>query len=261
MESWDERAQLLLGEEKLDQLRKAHVLVVGLGGVGGFAAESICRAGVGEMTIVDGDVVATSNRNRQLVALQTTEGHLKTEVMKDRLLAINPELKLTVRSAFIEGDEIEALVTSAPFDMVVDCIDTLTPKVFLIMAALKHKLKIVSSMGAGGKFNPMKAQVADLSESYNCKLARYVRKRLQKFDIRTGFPVVFSPEDIDKSKVKEEEGRNKMSVIGTISYMPPLFGAYCASVVVRQLTGIEDFFKPIKKKKKKKKSGKKDKKK
>ena len=258
METWDERALLLLGDEKLEKLRNAHVLVVGLGGVGGFAAESICRAGVGEMTIVDGDEVSRSNRNRQLVALKTTEGHLKTEVMKERLLAINPELKLNVRSDFMEGQELEDLLVSAPFDMVVDCIDTLTPKVFMILAALRHNLKIVSSMGAGGKFDPMKVQAGDLSDSYNCKLARYVRKRLQKFGVRSGFPVIFSPEDIDRSRVKEEEGRNKMSVIGTISYMPPLFGAYCASVVVRQLTGMQDFYKP-KKKKTNKKAGKKTK--
>lgn len=229
------RTQLLLGDEKLERLINSHVLVVGLGGVGGICAEMIARSGVGEMTIVDGDVVEASNRNRQIPALSSTDNQPKAEVMAKRIRDINPDIKLNVHSRYLEEADITMLLESAKFDYVVDCIDTLTPKVSLIKQCLDRKLKLASSMGAGGKVDPSAVQVADISESYNCKLAFYVRKRLYETGIRSGFKVVFSTEIADRSNLVLLEKSTKRSVIGTISYMPAIFGCTMASVVIRDI--------------------------
>lgn len=226
---------MLLGDEGLKKMRDAHILVVGLGGVGAYAAEMICRAGVGEMTIIDGDVVHPSNRNRQLAALVSTQGLPKAEVIGNRLLDINPELRLNIINEYIKDERMKEIV-KFPFDYVVDAIDTLAPKVFLIYHSLQNNLKVVSSMGAGGKFDPTAIRIADISKSYNCTLARMLRKRLHKLGIHQGFKVVFSPEFHDKSKVCVVEGEeNRKSTVGTISYFPPIFGCFAASVVIRDL--------------------------
>ncbi len=230
-----ERTGLLLGPEKLNKLQQANVLVVGLGGVGAYAAEQLCRAGIGKLTLVDGDVVDSSNRNRQLPALVSTVGKTKTEVLAKRFLDINPEVKLTLVNDYIKEEKITELVKSQPFDYIIDAIDTLSPKVSLINNVMRQKIKLVSSMGAGGKFDPSKIEVADISKSYNCKLARMLRKRLSKLGIKKGFKVVFSPEDVPESAVRIEEGRNKKSTVGTISYMPAVFGCFVSSVVIRDL--------------------------
>jgi len=232
---WLSRTELLVGHEKLLSLSVKHVLVAGLGGVGAMAAELISRAGIGMMTIVDGDTVHKSNRNRQLPALHSTEGLAKTEVMAKRLLDINPNLKLTVLNEYIR-DERTTEILSYGFDYVVDAIDTLSPKVFLLYNCVQMGLPVVSSMGAGGKFDPMMVRVADINESYNCKLAYYMRKRLHKMGVWKGVKVVFSPEIVDRSVVVLQEGEsNKKSNVGTISYMPAVFGSFCASVVIRDL--------------------------
>ncbi|MCY1722221.1 tRNA threonylcarbamoyladenosine dehydratase [Prolixibacteraceae bacterium Z1-6] len=233
---WLERTELLLGIDKLNKLKNAHVLVVGLGGVGAYAAEQLCRAGIGKMTIVDGDVVETSNRNRQLPALVSTTGHRKAEILADRFRDINPDIELTVVNDFISDEKIVELLKSKPFDYVVDAIDTLSPKTFLIHHAVDLELPIISSMGAGGKMDPSKIMVADISKSYNCKLARMLRKRLSRLGIKKGVKVVFSSELIDESAVRLEEGRNKKSTVGTISYMPATFGCILASEVIRDIT-------------------------
>ncbi len=233
--SWLERTELLLGPEKLGQLKDSKVLVVGLGGVGAYAAEMICRAGVGEMTIADSDIVDETNRNRQLPAMVSTTGQPKTAILARRFLDINPGLKLTVVHEFIRDEKALDLLQSKPFDYVVDAIDTLSPKVFLIQHCLNLGLKVVSSMGAGGKMDPSKVQVADISHSYNCKLARMLRKRLAKLNIKRGVKVVFSPEDVVLESVRLEEGQNKKTTVGTISYMPAVFGCFMASVVVNDL--------------------------
>lgn len=237
--SWLERTELLLGKEKLEILKSSGVLIVGLGGVGAYAAEMICRAGVGRMTIVDGDVVEESNRNRQLPALMSTTGQPKAEILANRFRDINPEIELTVVHEFIRDEKIVELLESQPFDYVLDAIDTLSPKVFLINHCLQKGLKIVSSLGAGGKRDPSKVQVTDISKSYNCKLGRMLRKRLSKLGIKKGFKVVFSPEEIPEKVVRAENGRNKKSTVGTISYMPPLFGCFMASVVINDLLNGE----------------------
>ena len=234
---WLSRTELLIGNDKLSVLRDKHVLITGLGGVGAMAAEQICRAGVGHMTIIDGDTVHPSNRNRQLPALKSTEGKAKTGVMASRLLDINPALNLTVIHEYIR-DERTVEILKQGYDYVVDAIDTLSPKVYLLHACVELGLPVVSSMGAGGKFDPGQVTVADLDDSYNCKLAYYMRKRLHKLGIYKGIKVVFSPEVVDRSAVILQEGEtNKKSNVGTISYMPAVFGCFMASVVIRDLLG------------------------
>lgn len=233
---WMSRTELLLGEEKLTALTNKNVLVVGLGGVGGICAEMIARAGVGSMTIVDGDVVDLSNCNRQIAALHSKEKILKAAVMAERLKEINPELKLTVITEFIKEERTVEIVEAQRYDYAVDCIDTLSPKVWFIKTCVDRKIPIVSSLGAGGKLDPSQIKVADISKSYKCKLARYVRKYLHEFSITTGVKVVFSPEDIDQEKViVTEKAFPKKTIIGTISYMPNIFGCTVASVVIRDL--------------------------
>ena len=239
MEEWLSRTEMLLGEEKLSALKSSNVLVVGLGGVGAWAAEMLCRSGVGSMTIVDGDTVNASNRNRQLPALISSEGKYKADVLGGRLLDINPDLKITVVKEFIR-DVRTVEILDHGFDYVVDAIDTLSPKIFLIYHTVCRKIPLVSSMGSGGKVNPGLVTMSDISETVNCPLARVIRKRIHGMGIREGFTAVWSPEKPDKSKIVAVTGeRNKASVVGTVSYMPALFGISCASVVIRDLAGIE----------------------
>ncbi|MGL5889127.1 MAG: tRNA threonylcarbamoyladenosine dehydratase, partial [Bacteroidia bacterium] len=195
---WMSRTQLLMGDEPVKRLMKANVLVVGLGGVGGICAEMIARAGVGKMTIVDGDTVDPSNGNRQIPALFSTHHQPKAVVMQQRMLDINPDLDLTVVNDFIRDEKTNELLDNGNFDYVVDCIDTLSPKVFLIASCKQRGIPIVSSMGAGGKVDPTRIVVCDISETYYCNLARYVRKRLNRLGIREGIKVVFSDEEVDQ---------------------------------------------------------------
>lgn len=237
MSGWLSGTELLLGRERLDMLGRAHVLVAGLGGVGAYAAEQLCRAGIGEMTIVDGDVVESTNKNRQLLALDCNLGKSKAVLMAERFRNINPDIKLHVISDFIRDEQMVEILRMAKYDYIVDAIDTLAPKIFLIYHSVQFGLHIVSSMGSGGKMDPSKIEIADISESYNCSLARMLRKRLHKLGIRQGVKVVFSPEFTDPDAVVLTESRNKKSNVGTISYMPPIFGCFMASVVIRELTG------------------------
>jgi tRNA A37 threonylcarbamoyladenosine dehydratase len=239
MTDWLQRTEMILGNEGIGKLQAANVLIVGLGGVGGFAAEMICRAGIGKMTIVDGDKVHPSNRNRQLIALKSTEGSYKSELMGKRLLEINPGLILTVINEYIR-DERMIEILNAGFDYVVDAIDTLSPKIFLIYHSLQKNYRVVSSMGAGGKFDPLQIRISDISETTDCTLARILRKKLHKLGVREGFTAVYSTEIIDKSKIiTTADERNKASIVGTISYMPAAFGIACASVVIRDLIRSE----------------------
>lgn len=236
-DNWLERTTLLLGEEKLEQLKRASVLVVGLGGVGAYAAEMIARAGVGRMTIADADTVSATNINRQLIALHSTIGREKSDLMAERLRDINPEIELTVINRFIKDDETDALLDSDHFDFVVDAIDTLSPKLALIKGALDREIPLVSSMGAGAKTDPTKMEICDISRTHHCPLAHMLRKRLHKIGIRKGFHAVFSPEPVREGAMILCEEQNKKSNTGTISYIPALFGIGCASVVVRSLIG------------------------
>lgn len=238
MTDWLSRTAILLGDEGVLRLKSSAVLVVGLGGVGSWAAEMICRAGVGRMTIADGDTVHATNRNRQLPAMVSTEGEPKSLVMADRLRDINPAIELTVINEYIR-DERMIEVLGGGYDYVVDAIDTLSPKLFLLYHSVMMKIPVVSSMGSGGKFDPVRISVGDISETNSCPLARMLRKRLHKLGVREGITAVYSPEPVDKSRVERVAGeRNKASVVGTMSYMPAAFGIACASVVIRDLAGI-----------------------
>ena len=237
MTNWLERTELLLGEEKLNLLRNANVLVVGVGGVGAYAAEMIVRAGVGRMTIADADKVSESNINRQLVALHSTIGREKCDILAERLKDINPELQLTVVNRFIKDDETDSLLDSDKFDYVVDAIDTLSPKLALIKGALDRNIPLVSSMGAGAKTDPTLMEIKDIAKTHHCPLAHMLRKRLHKIGIKRGFWAVFSPEPVREGAMILCEEQNKKSNVGTISYIPAMFGIGCASVVVRDLVG------------------------
>ncbi len=235
--AWLERTELLLGAEKLDILNRSHVLVVGVGGVGAYAAEMLVRSGVGRITIVDADTVSLSNINRQLVALHSTVGAQKTEILELRLKDINPELEIKTINAFVRDELTFELLDSDKFDFVVDAIDTLSPKANLIKASLERALPIVSSMGAGAKTDPTAVEIKDISKSHHCPLAHMLRKRLHKMGIRKGFNVVFSAEPMREGAMIISEEMNKKSNVGTISYMPTIFGCAVASVVVRSLLG------------------------
>lgn len=237
MVNWLERTELLLGEEKLSTLQNANVLVVGVGGVGAYAAEMIVRAGVGRMTIADADKVSESNINRQLVALHSTVGREKCDILAERLKDINPELELSIVNRFIKDDETDALLDSDKFDYVVDAIDTLSPKLALIKGALDRGIPLVSSMGAGAKTDPTLMEIKDIAKTHHCPLAHMLRKRLHKIGIKRGFWAVFSPEPVREGAMILCEEQNKKSNVGTISYVPALFGIGCASVVIRDLIG------------------------
>lgn len=233
---WMSRTELMMGADDLSRLFDKNVLIIGLGGVGGICAEMIVRAGVGKMTIVDNDTVDASNINRQIQALHSTVGKPKAQILSQRLKDINPELDLTVHEMYIKDEKTDQLLESAQWDYVVDCIDTLSSKVFLIDACKSRNINIVSSMGAGGKYDPSLIEVTDISKTHQCNLARYVRKRLHNLGVREGVKVVFSAEKVDQSRIIEtEKAFPKKSIIGTLSYMPAMFGCTVASVVLRDL--------------------------
>ncbi len=241
MDNWLERTELIMSAEKMEKLHNAHVLIVGLGGIGSFAAEFIARDGVGTMTIIDGDVFDPTNKNRQLTALDSTIGRNKAVVLGERLLDINPNLNLNVVEEFVMPEGVWALLAEFKPDYVMDCIDSVTPKIEWIVACKRLKVKIISHFGAGGKMDPSQVQVASLENSYNCKLAAHVKKRLRKKEI--GFKsvrAVFSSEIQQKSSLKMTNGANfKRSFYGTVSYMPA-FGLVGAADVIRYLTMNDD---------------------
>ena len=236
MINWKQRTELLLGEDKMARLQSAHVLVVGLGGVGAYAAEMICRAGVGRMTIVDADTVQITNLNRQLPAIHSTLGMFKADVLEARFKDINPDLELKVLPVFLKDENIPDLLDADEYDFIVDAIDTLSPKCYLIYHALQRRIKIVSSMGAGAKSDITQVRFADLWDTYHCGLSKAVRKRLQKMGVKRKVPVVFSTEQADpKAVLLTDDEMNKKSTCGTVSYMPAVFGCYLAEYVIKRL--------------------------
>lgn len=233
---WLERTALLLGEERMEKLRKSHVLVVGTGGVGAYAAEMLVRAGVGRMTLLDADRVQPSNINRQLCALHSTVGEEKVRVLERRFKDINPELDLTLRSEFLEEQAVSGLLESADFDFIVDAIDTIAPKCALIMEAMRRHIRIVSSMGAGAKTDITQVRFADLWDTFHCGLSRAVRTRLKQAGMHRSLPVVFCAQQADMNAVvRVERERNKKTTTGTVCYMPAVFGCYLAQYVIGRL--------------------------
>jgi hesA/moeB/thiF family protein len=233
---WLQRTELLVKEKGIERLQSANILIVGLGGVGSFAAEFLVRSGIGNLTIVDGDTVDITNINRQLPALNSTIGKNKTDVVAERILDINPEINLKKINEFLEPERMEEILTQEKFDYVLDCIDSLSPKLALIITCKRKKIKLVSAMGAGGKTDPSKVMVRDISKTNNCFLAKQIRKKLKKEQIHKGFRCVFSTEIQDENSLKMTDGSNyKKSFYGTISYMPAIFGLYAAAEVIRFL--------------------------
>lgn len=233
---WQERTELLIGAEKLERFRASSVAVIGVGGVGGYAAEMIVRAGVGHLLILDADKVSETNKNRQLLALDSTVGRDKCDVLAERLRDINPELDLVIIKEFLTPENVAQLLGGYRFDFLVDAIDTLAPKLHLIKYCMDRDIPLVSSMGAGAKFDVTKVRITDVSKSFNCPLAYIVRKRLRHMGISKGFKVVFSEELPDRESIVPCEGeRNKKSQVGTISYIPAVFGCACAQAAIQSL--------------------------
>lgn len=237
---WQERSLLFLGEERMERLRKCKVVVVGLGGVGAYAAEMLARAGVGSLVILDSDVISPTNKNRQLLALESTMGRYKSDLMEQRLKDINPSLEVVPIREYLTEENVSELLSPFKPDFIVDAIDTLSPKISLIKYAVKNGIRLVSSMGAGAKSDATKVTIKDISKSYNCPLAYILRKRLRKEGISKGFRVVFSEELPDTDAIVPVEEQNKKSMVGTISYLPPVFGCLCAQAVLEELLSLNE---------------------
>ena len=238
MDNWKERTVMMLGEDGVRRLSDAHVAVIGVGGVGGFAAEALARAGVGHLLALDSDEVSETNRNRQILALSSTVGRRKCDVLRERLLDINPDLDLVTIEEYITEENVASLLDGHRIDFLVDAIDTLSTKICLIQYCLKRGVPLVSSMGAGAKLDATSVRVADIAQTRMCPLAHMLRKRLHKLGIYTGFQAVFSIEEPRRSSVVLENSRNKKSQVGTVSYLPSVFGAVCAQVAIRSIVGI-----------------------
>lgn len=235
VDDFQSRTRLLISEEGVSRLQNAHVLVVGVGGVGGYAAEQLCRAGVGALTLVDSDEVSLSNINRQIIALRSTVGQPKVDLFARRFADINPQCRVTPVTEFLRDEPMLQLLQSQKFDCVVDAIDTLSPKVFLLYHCHQLGLPVVSSMGSAGKLDPTALRISDIAQSHTCPLAAMVRKRLHRMGVTTGITVVFSTEKTAPTAMVEELSQNKRTTIGTISYLPAAFGCFVASAVIHKL--------------------------
>ncbi|MBL3657147.1 tRNA threonylcarbamoyladenosine dehydratase [Fulvivirga sediminis] len=236
MSHWLERTELLIGAESLEKLKRANLLVVGLGGVGSYAAETLVRSGVGKITIIDGDEVDPTNKNRQLQALNSTVGRQKAHVLKERFLDINPDLQVQVIDNFMEPDVMASFLQENQFDFALDCIDSFVPKLSMILTLRKMKCKFISSMGAGGKLDPSKIKVSDISKTKECKFAQQLRKILKSKGVTKRVLCVYSEEIQIKDSLKLTDGSNyKKSFYGTISYMPAMFGMTMAAEVIKRL--------------------------
>lgn len=231
---WDSRTRCLIGDEACDKLAASKVLVVGVGGVGGYAAEMLVRTGVGSITILDSDNVAKSNINRQLIALQNTVGQPKVELFAQRFKSINPNVEIRAVCQYLTADCIDELMTPG-YDFVIDAIDTVAPKVALLAYCLNNKIPVISSMGAGGRLDPTKVEYVDLWQTREDGLARAVRQALKKRGIRSRLDVVYSSESpLRKALVELNEG-NKKSSFGTLATIPAIFGIFLANHVIRKL--------------------------
>jgi tRNA A37 threonylcarbamoyladenosine dehydratase len=241
MSNWLERTELILGSKEMERLKNAHVLIVGLGGIGSFAGEFIARSGIGTMTIIDGDVFDITNKNRQLTALDSTIGKSKAQVLADRIRDINPDIQLNVIEEFVVPERVWELLNEYKPNYVMDCIDSLSPKIEWIVACKRFKIKIITHLGAGGKTDPSKVEVAALMNSYNCKLGQHVKKRMKRRGVGyKGVRCVFSSEIQQKDSLKMTDGSNfKRSFYGTVSYMPGLFGLMGAAEVIQYLAHKE----------------------
>jgi tRNA A37 threonylcarbamoyladenosine dehydratase len=241
MSHWLERSELLVGSEKLNKLANAHVMIVGLGGIGSFAGEFIARAGIGTLTLIDGDVFDPTNKNRQLTALDSTIGRNKAVVLGERIKDINPEVNLNIIEEFVLPERVWELLAEYKPDYVMDCIDSVSPKLAWLLACKRLKIKIISHLGAGGKSDPSTVKVVNLVDTHNCKLGAHIKKRMKRQGASLrGIKAVFSSELQDKKSLKMTDGTKfKKSFYGTISYMPALFGLHGSAEVIRYLSTKE----------------------
>lgn len=244
------RTELLIGSEGLKKLRDSTVAVFGLGGVGGYAAEALCRAGVGRLVIVDFDDVCVTNINRQIIALDDTVGRSKALVMADRMRRINPSADIVPCKDFYSAETCDYLL-SGKFDYVLDAIDNITSKLHLIRTCQERGIPIVSSMGAASKMDPSRIRVADIADTHKCRMARIVRKLLKKQGIERGVKVVFSTEEYREQAgrdsvcrdscvcphrdVEDYSCRHRRVILGSISFIPGIFGLTMAGVAVNDL--------------------------
>ncbi len=226
------RTNILLGEDNLTKLAGKHILIAGVGGVGGYVAEAIARAGVGKITLIDNDVVDITNLNRQLISTLANVGELKVNEFTKRILAINPEVQLITQAVFIDAANLANLLEDKP-DYVIDCIDTIESKLALLVYCLKHKIKVVSSMGAGNRIDVTKVKLADIGKTQVCALARNIRLRLRELGINKGIMVVYSEETPFAKPLANPNGGRPTN--GTISYLPALFGIMLAGKVLQEL--------------------------
>lgn len=233
--SWYSRTELLIGEVNCVKLKQSRVLICGLGGVGGAVAEMLARAGIGNLSIVDADIISETNINRQLIATHENIGYYKVDAFQKRLLNINPEINLNIIKEYLKDEAITNVLSASKWNYVVDAIDTLSPKFQLIKYCYEHKIPVISSMGAGGKMKPNLVKIADISETYNCGLAKQIRKKLREINIYKGINVVFSSEMVNKESIVKEISQNKITNIGSISYMPNIFGCLCAYKVIEDI--------------------------
>ena len=238
MDNWLERTELLIGTDKIERLRGKHVLIVGLGGIGSFAAEFIARSGIGQFTLIDGDVFDPTNKNRQLTALDSTIGKNKAKILAERILDINPDAKVRIIEEFVVPERVWEILEEDRPDLIMECIDSISPKIEWIVAAIRLKIRIISHFGAGGKLDPSRVQVTNLPKTHNCKLAAHIKKRLRKRGVDGKMvKAVYSSELQIKSSLKMTSGLNfKRSFYGTVSYMPALFGLMGAAEAIRYLS-------------------------
>ncbi|MCP4126387.1 MAG: tRNA threonylcarbamoyladenosine dehydratase [Gammaproteobacteria bacterium] len=234
-----ERTEILIGEDGIKRLANKHVMVVGLGGVGGYAAEAVARAGIGKITIVDYDLVASSNCNRQLPALQSTIGKPKTEVMGQRLLDINPGLNLEVMDNFLNPDNISEILHHSSIDYLLDCIDSIACKADLVATCQNEGIPVASAMGAGGRVDVTRAKISTLKKTMMCPLAREMRGQMRKLGASLDYPVVFSDETpvkgLPHQPIDSHNPGRPRAVNGTISYLPGLFGMMLAGHMIQKL--------------------------
>ena len=242
IEAITNRTSILVNKNGLKKLENVNILLAGVGGVGSFVAEALARAGVGSITLIDNDVVDVSNINRQLIALHSTIGKSKVEVMKLRILDINPECNIDAKQLLITPENTEELLNEKTYDYVIDAIDTLTSKVNLVKTSHEMGIKTISSMGAGGKTDPTQIRVDDLYKTRECALARVMRTRLKKLDVKNGITAVFSTEQgiapLPPVENTEDENRTR-ATNGTLSYMPSLFGLTIAGIVIKDIVGTD----------------------
>jgi tRNA A37 threonylcarbamoyladenosine dehydratase len=228
------RSEILFGSAALQKLKKSRVLLAGAGGVGGYAAEALARGGIGSLTIYDPDNIHYSNLNRQLLALCSNNGQSKASALQNRLKDINPEIELTALPAALTMENIPGILDNGNFDYIVDAIDSVNEKCFLLSEAYARKIPVIAAMGAGCRVDPTQVQYADISKTHGCKLAKTVRSKLKKeYNIHKGITCVFSPESNPHAVVPGEKGERP--TIGSSSFMPGIFGLFMAAKVINDL--------------------------